>query len=150
MTEDTHQGYTIGFVTTPADIADCLAVRRAVFVEEFGISESDELDGEEQECLHVLARARDGEAVGAARLRLVGDTAKVERVCVLAAERAAGIGRALLITMIAEARRLDGLRQVKLGSMVTAMPFYEGLGFHAVGAEYQDVGLPHRDMVLVL
>ena len=52
------------------DIDTCHALRRAVFVEEQGVSLAEEVDGRDGEALHFLAIA-DGAPVGTARI-LVG------------------------------------------------------------------------------
>ena len=49
----------------------------------------------------------------------------------------------------AEARRL-GAPRVVLSSQVSAIPFYERLGYVASGPVYDDAGIPHREMVLKL
>ena len=42
--------------------------------------------------------------------------------------------------------RARGVREVALGSQTHAIGFYERLGFRAHGPEYDDAGIPHRDM----
>jgi predicted GNAT family N-acyltransferase len=57
-----------------------------VFIEEQGVPEADEVDDRDGESLHLLAWRGD-EAVGTARMRLVGELAKAERVAVRADAR---------------------------------------------------------------
>ena len=52
--------------------------------------------------------------------------------------------------MIDELRRQPGITRAKLGSQTHALGFYERLGFIAEGPVYDDAGIPHRDMVMVL
>jgi ElaA protein len=40
--------------------------------------------------------------------------------------------------------------KVKLGAQTHALGFYERLGFTAIGDEFDDAGIPHREMVLKL
>lgn len=136
----------IAFVEEPAP---CLNLRRRVFIEEQGVAEADEVDGLDGACRHLLARV-SGQPVGAARLRITGDVAKIQRVCVLPAHRDTGLGAAMIRELIAAARATPGVRQVRLGSQVHAIGFYERLGFTAEGPEYDDAGIPHRDMTLAL
>jgi ElaA protein len=131
------------------DIAACRALRRVVFIDEQGVGEADELDGRDGEAIHLLA-ARDGRPVGTARLLVAGDTGKVGRVCVLRDQRGRGLGTALIAAAVAEFRAMPGIARVKLGAQVTAIGFYERLGFAAVGPAYLDAGIAHRDMVLTL
>jgi predicted GNAT family N-acyltransferase len=131
------------------DVATCRGLRRTVFIEEQGVSEADEVDDHDGEAIHLLA-TRDGEAVGTARLLCEGTEGKIGRVCVLAASRGSGIGAALIRAAVAEFRVIPGIETVKLGAQTHALGFYERLGFVATGPVYQDAGIAHRDMVLLL
>ena len=131
------------------DIATCRMLRRRVFIEEQGVSEADEIDDLDDQSIHLLA-TEDGRALGSARLLVTGETGKVGRVCVLAEARGTGMGAALMRAAVAEFRKQPGVKRVKLGAQTHALGFYERLGFAAVGPEYLDAGLPHRDMVLTL
>ena len=126
------------------DIATCLHLRRTVFIKEQGVSEADEIDGQDGTCVHLLAV--DGAIpVGTARILFDGDTAKIGRVCVLKSHRHKGLGAALIRVALAEA--LGRARRAKLGAQLHALGFYEALGFAAIGPVYDDAGITHRDMV---
>lgn len=127
------------------DIAACHALRRTVFIEEQGVSEAEEVDGRDNEALHVLATL-DGIALGCARMLLSGDTAKIGRVCVLKQARGTGLGAAIIHACLDVARNQPGIARAKLGSQTHALAFYEKLGFTAFGPVYDDAGIPHRDM----
>lgn len=139
---------TVRRVTGEA-LAHCFAVRRAVFIDEQGICEADEYDGEDDACRHLLA-LRAGTPVGTARLATRGHRLKVQRVCVLKAHRGAGIGEALMTAAIDEARRTPAITEVTLGAQLQALAFYERLGFTPHGEIYQDAAIPHRHMTLLL
>lgn len=129
------------------DIALCRKLRRVVFIEEQGVSEADELDDRDDEAIHLLAM--DGVALGSARLLVEGGTGKIGRVCVLAEARGRGIGAALIRAAVEKFRSM-GLEKAKLGAQVHALGFYESLGFQSFGPVYDDAGIAHRDMALVL
>lgn len=131
------------------DIATCLDLRRIVFIDEQGVSEADERDDLDHEAVHLLATA-GGAAVGSARLLMQGDTGKIGRVCVLANYRGTGLGAALIGAAVDQFRAMPGIAKVKLGAQCHAIGFYEGLGFTAFGPEYDDAGILHRDMMLML
>lgn len=135
-------------ISVTDDIATCRRLRRIVFIDEQGVSETDELDDKDGEAIHLLATL-DGEAVGSARLLLQGETGKIGRVCVLKAQRGTGLGAALIRAAVEELRA-QGMKQAKLGAQTHAIGFYERLGFVPHGPEYMDAGIPHRDMVLAL
>lgn len=127
------------------DLTICQALRRTVFIEEQGVSESEEVDGRDDEALHVLARV-DGEPIGCARILILDDVAKIGRVCVLPAGRGTGLGAAIIEACLDVARTQPGVTKAKLGAQTHALSFYERLGFTAFGPVYDDAGIPHRDM----
>lgn len=131
------------------DVATCLALRRAVFIDEQGVPEAEEVDGADGRARHLLALA-EGRPVGTARLLTRGDTGKIGRVCVLAEARRRGIGAALVRAAVAEFAATPGITTVRLGAQTHALGFYASLGFVATGPEYLDAGIMHRDMVLAL
>jgi predicted GNAT family N-acyltransferase len=133
--------------STPDDIAACLDIRNAVFVLGQGVDVAVERDGLDDECLHYLAET-GGAPVGAARVRVLEDRFKFQRVAVLAAARGRRIGDALMRFMMTDlAARPDAAgRHFFLSSQTYAMPFYEKLGFTVCSAEFMDAGIPHHDM----
>lgn len=127
------------------DLAACHALRRAVFIEEQGVSEAEEMDGKDDQAIHLLA-SQDGQPVGSARILLMGDTGKITRVCVLARARGTGLGAALIRAALDVLRDQPGIARARLGAQTHAIGFYEKLGFVAHGPVYDDAGIPHRDM----
>jgi len=131
------------------DITTCQALRRTVFIDEQLVPEDLEVDGLDPIALHLLAHL-DGRPVGTARLLRDGATGKIGRVCVLADQRGSGLGAALMRAAIDQFRQTPGIDRVKLGAQLHALAFYERLGFAAYGPVFDDAGIPHRDMVLML
>lgn len=136
-------------IAVTTDIAACLDLRRVVFIEEQGVSEADERDDLDAQAVHLLATL-GGVPVGSARLLTMGDVGKIGRVCVLAGHRGTGLGAALIRAAVDQFRAMPGVARVKLGAQCHAIGFYENLGFAAYGPEYDDAGILHRDMALVL
>ena len=136
-------------IAATEDIAACIALRRAVFIEEQGIAEADEIDDLDGEAVHLLA-VQDGQPLGTARLRHKGATGKIGRVCVLPQARGTGLGAALIRAGIAHFAADPAYDTVYLSAQEPALGFYEKLGFTAHGPAYDDAGIPHRDMTLPL
>lgn len=120
-------------------------IRRIVFIEEQRVPVEEEWDGRDGDSRHFLA-LQDGRPVGTARLL---PDAHIGRVAVLDEARGLGVGAALMRAAIAAARR-DGHPRVELAAQTHALAFYERLGFEAVGGEFLDAGIPHRNMHLSL
>ncbi|PXX97314.1 GNAT family N-acetyltransferase [Halomonas sp. LBP4] len=120
-------------------------IRRVVFIEEQQVPLEEEWDGRDPDCRHFLALA-GGHPVGTARLL---PDAHIGRVAVLAEARGHGIGAALMRAAIEAARR-HGHPAVELAAQTHALAFYENLGFQAVGEEFLEAGILHRNMRLPL
>ena len=136
-------------IVETCDIATCRALRRIVFIEEQGVSEADEVDDKDDDAIHLLATDA-GKPVGSARLLVMGEVGKVGRVCVLSEARGTGLGAALMRAAVERFRQVPGVTKVKLGAQTHALGFYERLGFEAHGPEFDDAGIPHREMVMEL
>ncbi|MCJ0618739.1 GNAT family N-acetyltransferase [Haloarcula hispanica] len=121
------------------------AVRTAVFVEEQGVSEDEELDGNDSDAVQFLAR--DGEyPVGTARLRFPESTVgKVERVAVRKPYRGGGVGAALM-RAVEDAARDDGATTLTLHAQTHVESFYGQLGYETVSDEFEEAGIPHVEM----
>lgn len=128
----------------------CLEVRRRVFIEEQAVPEDLEVDGLDGACTHFIA-LDEGAAIGTARLRPLVEqpAAKAERVAVLAERRGQGVGARLMQALEDEARRL-GLDAVVLNAQVSALSFYLGRGYVALGPRFDEAGIPHQKMRLAL
>ncbi|ARJ69701.1 GNAT family N-acetyltransferase [Paracoccus contaminans] len=136
-------------ITVTDDLDACMAIRIKVFVEEQKVPAELEGDEHDADAVHLLATAADGRPIGTARLLIDGDKAKIGRVAVLRAARGTGAGAALMRAALDELRA-RGVRMAGLGAQTHAIGFYERLGFAAYGPEYDDAGIPHRDMTLDL
>lgn len=129
-------------VAKPGELAQCLAIRREVFVDEQRVPLHEEMDAHDGTATHFLALV-DGEAVGTARLRTLPDgTPKAERVAVRAAWRRHGVGRALMRALEHAARA----PQIVLNAQLPVVAFYERLGYEAEGPIFDEAGIPHRAM----
>ncbi|WP_134681631.1 GNAT family N-acetyltransferase [Paracoccus ravus] len=129
------------------DIEACRAIRHEVFVIEQAVPETEEWDGKDGEAIHLIARDDQGTAIGTARILFDGATGKIGRVAVLKSARGTGAGAALIRAALDELAALPGITKAKLGAQTHAIGFYEKLGFTAYGPEYDDAGIPHRDMI---
>jgi predicted GNAT family N-acyltransferase len=129
--------------------AEAFLVRQEVFIREQGVPAELELDEYDSLAAHALA-LEDGRCIGTARLvNLGGGQTQIGRMAVLAPFRGSGIGKQILRRLI-ELANAQGAKSVILHSQVSAIPFYEKLGFQAEGPTYDEAGIPHRNMILLL
>ncbi len=139
---------TVHRTETLRDYAACVVIRYRVFVVAQNVPEDVEIDDYEDTSVHYLAL--DGETpVGTARCRIVGgDTGKIERMAVLPERQGNGVGTALVRRVVADLKALGTIAAIKAGAQTHAITFYERFGFAAVGPEYLDAGIRHRDIVM--
>ncbi len=129
---------------------DASAIRTAVFVEEQRIPAEMEWDSADAQCLHAVAYNRLGRPLATGRLlQHVPGVAKIGRMAVGQAVRGGGVGRAVLDALM-QAARTRGDREVLLHAQTSAAPFYAKAGFLPRGAEFEEAGIPHLEMVRML
>jgi predicted GNAT family N-acyltransferase len=124
-------------------------IRKKVFIQEQGVPEDMELDEFDSTSKHALAY-EGSLCIGTGRLVILDSHhAQIGRMAVLSDYRNRGIGKAILKHLIALAQA-EGVLTLVLHSQVSAMPFYAKLGFIAEGPIYDEAGIPHRNMMLLL
>ncbi|WP_047375501.1 GNAT family N-acetyltransferase [Exiguobacterium sp. ZOR0005] len=130
---------------TKALIEQARHVREVVFIEEQGIDPELEYDDLDPVCVHVVGTVDDN-PVTTARLRPIEDgVGKVERVATLKTARGNGYAQEVMFE-IERVANGQGIHTLKLGAQLTALPFYERLGYEPYGDEFLDADIPHRMM----
>lgn len=122
---------------------DAKLIRKLVFISEQNIPEQDEWDDQDAISQHFVVYDQN-QPIATARL-LANNS--VGRVAVLKVYRGQGIGRLIMLEIIAYAQA-QKRPNLKLSSQVHAISFYEKLGFSIQGDEYDECGIPHIEMVM--
>ncbi|MDH3319192.1 MAG: GNAT family N-acetyltransferase [Betaproteobacteria bacterium] len=125
--------------------AEASRIRMTVFVVEQRVPAEIEMDDQDAGSVHALAYV-DGRAVGTGRLLPDGH---IGRMAVLKEWRACGLGGAILVCLVAEARR-RGTQAVVLSAQTHALGFYRKHGFREEGPIFEEAGIPHQEMRRVL
>ena len=73
-------------------------------------------------------------------------TVQMRQVCVEPTLQRSGVGAALVVESEAEARRRE-FQRMMLHARDTAVGFYLRLGYAAVGDPFEEVSIPHQEMV---
>ncbi|WP_458414268.1 GNAT family N-acetyltransferase [Schinkia sp. CFF1] len=135
----------VKIVTAPYELVDAFSVRKKVFVEEQKVPMDLEIDEFENSAVHFVLY--DGkEPVGAGRVRELGDTLKVERICVLDTYRSKGCGK-LIMEKAEEIAKEKDSKKLKLNAQTHAEGFYKKLGYETISGIFMDAGIPHVTMV---
>jgi YbgC/YbaW family acyl-CoA thioester hydrolase len=125
-------------------------LRQAVFVQEQGIDPALEWDPADAQCVHAVLCNHLGVAVATGRLLpSENGVAKIGRMAVLRRLRETGLGRQVLLALVAQAKG-RGDREVLLNAQRSAEGFYQGLGFVAQGEPFEEAGIAHVAMALKL
>lgn len=138
----TAPGFTVSAVDYASDRDALRAVREAVFVREQGVPLELELDAQDPDCLHVLARDTGGKPIGTGRLT---PAHTLGRMAVLPEWRGRGVGAAMLaaLTELARGQRWNA---IELHAQVDAIGFYLRHGYLPLGPRTMEAGIEHQSM----
>jgi predicted GNAT family N-acyltransferase len=136
---------TVSRVISHDDIQCCFDIRRRVFVDGQNVPEADEWDGLDGQAEHYLLRT-NGQPAATARIRYLGEKAKIERVAVLEDYQKQGLGKIIMQYILEAIKCKQGISMAILGAQEHAIGFYEGLGFGVCSESYMDAGIPHKWM----
>jgi predicted GNAT family N-acyltransferase len=132
------------------DVRGAISVREQVFCREQGVPRAEEIDGRDEQALHVVAVAAASQRVIATlRLLLDADRAKLGRVAVESEWRDRGIASRMLELALAGARE-RGCVQVRLAAQLQATGLYRRAGFSVESEPFDEAGIAHVWMGLRL
>lgn len=134
--------FSVELVGYDAARADLQAVREAVFVHEPQVPAELERDPLDPQCVHVIARSHDGVAIGTGRMT---PDHRIGRMAVLPQWRGQGVGDAMLLALIEQARE-SGWRELALNAQASAITFYTRHGFLPHGERFMEAGIEHQAM----
>lgn len=117
-------------------------IRETVFVQEQQVPIELEWDDNDQTAVHILATDKEGAPIGTGRLLVDG---QIGRMAVLNAYRGKGVGGAILEQLLAQGDTCH-LTHLFLNAQTAAVQFYKRYGFHEVGTEFIEAGIPHKRM----
>lgn len=132
---------------TMSDIyLDALEIRHQVFMLEQGVPREIEIDQHEASCIHVVLYDDNQIAVATCRLLpLEKGIMKLQRMAVQKAYRGKAYGR-FIIEHAEQFTKEMGFRAMTLGAQITAVGFYETLGYIKVSEKFLDAGIEHYQM----
>jgi len=132
--------------TMSAIYLESIALRQEVFVQEQGVPMDIEIDRYEAECIHCLLYTDMNEAAATCRLLpLTDNQLKLQRMAVKKIYRGQHYGR-LLIDNAELFAKQQGYTSITLGAQVTALGFYEILGYTITGEAFTEAGITHYPM----
>ena len=117
-------------------------VRHKVFVEGQNVPEELEIDGKDEDSIHVLLTKND-QPVATGRMQKDGH---IGRIAVLEDYRGLNFGT-MIMNRLEEIALKKGIWKLYLNSQVQAVPFYLKLGYEPVGKNFFEAGIEHVKMI---
>lgn len=140
--------FPIEFATPDYD--ESVALRYTILRQPLGLEYTPEQLSAEWSDTHLAAFNSDGKMVGILLLTPQNDqTLKMRQVAVASEQQGKGIGAALVVQSEIHAKSMNITKMV-LHARETAVPFYLSLGYQVIGAQFEEVGIPHFAMEKVL
>ena len=134
---------------TVNEFHDILQLRINIFIVEQNCPYP-ELDDKDQIAFHLFGINQEKRIIAYTRIFKPGDyykEAAFGRVVVHHEYRSQKIGFQLVKQTIIETRKLFGNINIKIGAQTYLKNFYQSLGFHQVGEDYVEDGIPHIHMI---
>lgn len=131
-------------IIADSDLHEAFRIRKEVFVTEQKVpltDEFDEFDTLDGRCDHILAYF-NRQAAGTGRIRIVNDSGKLERICILQPYRKYGLGK-IIVKALEEIAAEKGLARVKLHGQTHAAGFYKKLGYQTASEVFMEDGIAH-------
>lgn len=132
-----------------SELYEVLALRSEVFVVEQTCAFQD-MDGADQDAMHLLGRSSAGQLQAYARCLPAGlkfKEASIGRVLTCEALRGRGAGHALMQQAIAQLHEHWGSQAIRIGAQSRLQAFYQQLGFVPAGEPYIEDGILHIEML---
>lgn len=132
---------------TMSDIyLDAVKIRRQVFMLEQGVPGEIEIDKYEAACIHFVLYGEKNEAIATCRLLPLEDgLIKLQRMAVQKEFRGKDYGR-LIVEGAELFSKEQGYNTITLGAQITALGFYERMGYIKEGELFLDANIEHYKM----
>ena len=119
-------------------------IRDVVFVQEQEVKENEEFDEFEAESQHYLIY-ENGNPIGTARWRVIGEKVKLERFAIIKGARGKKYGEALVKRVMEDATKEN--KPIYMHAQLKAIPLYERCGFYKVGEIFSECDILHYKMM---
>lgn len=127
--------------TKQEHFVDAFRIRARVFVGEQQVPVNLEID-EYDHYASIFVAYSEGRPLGTGRVVIKGNKAKIGRVAVVKKNRGSGVGSQIILAIINYLKDRH-VQEVQLGAQLSALKFYEKLGYKAYGEIYSEAGIEH-------
>ncbi len=123
---------------------DAVKIRHEVFVKEQGVPLTAEIDQDEANCVHFVAY-EEKTPLGTCRLLPEKNGMHLQRMAVLKPYRNQHLGKEILLE-VERFSKEQHWKKITLHAQISAIPFYEKLGFQTLGEPFLEAGIDHKLM----
>jgi predicted GNAT family N-acyltransferase len=125
-----------------------MPIRHEIFIKEQKVPDELEWDEFDQNALHAIVK-KENQVIGTARLIMDNTIAKIGRMAIQKEYRQQGLGQELLFTLLQRAKE-KGAQECILHAQTHAIAFYAKADFEPHGPIFDEAGIPHVEMRLIL
>jgi len=136
----------IRMIKNRQELNEVLKIREIVFVKGQNCPWECEMDGLDEEAEHIIVKYC-GKTIGCARIRFLGNRAKLERVALLKEYRGRGFGKEMMKYLIRHCKRRK-VEEIFLHSQLYVKDFYKKFGFKPRGKTFMEAGIEHIEMYM--
>jgi predicted GNAT family N-acyltransferase len=102
-----------------------------------------EIQAESQELIFGIQE--NDQWIGSCQYQILNNEAKMRQVAILNKYKRKGYGKQLVLASM-EILKQKGIQKIYCHARVTAVPFYENLGFQTISEAFLEVHIPHFKM----
>ncbi len=136
----------IRLIKNKKEFGQVFRIREIVFVKGQNVPKERERDGLDSSSRHVIV-FYNGKVIGCARIRLIGNKAKLERIALLKEYRGKGFGKIIMDYLVKYCKRKK-VKEIVLHSQCYIKDFYNRCGFKERGKVFYDANIKHIEMYM--
>jgi predicted GNAT family N-acyltransferase len=125
-----------------------IPLRKSIFIEEQLVPEELEWDDWDNKAKHIII-IFNNVPIGCARLIFIDKIMRLERMAIIKSKRNQGFGSKLVYEIIRIAKN-EKIKEIRISAQIQAISFYQKIGFIAEGEIFNDAGIKHIKMILLI
>ena len=126
------------------ELENVFKIREIVFIREQKVAENIEKDKFDRTAKHFILSYKN-KPVGCARIRFIGNTAKLERIAVLKKYRGKGFGK-IIVDYLINYCKSKKINEIFMNAQFYLKEYYGKLGFEPKGRIFSEAGIKHIKM----
>jgi len=125
-----------------------IPLRKSIFIREQLVPEELEWDDWDNKANHIVLTFHNI-PIGCARLIFIDQILCLERMAIIKSKRNQGFGSKLVYEIIRIAKN-EKIKEIRISAQIQAISFYQKIGFIAEGEIFNDAGIKHIKMILLI